>query len=221
MIDWTGVRDRVQRLARAPQPSGVFGGGSHGFVLEPPLTPAELTNVQEQLGIELPEEYQGFLRTVGRGGAGPAYGVFPLRRGLDGRWGWNGDGAARTDLNTLALPFPVHHPRAQDLDDHDDLFPNEEDFATTEGFEDARSAWSDQRLDLFWDDARTVGAICLCHHGCGWTQWLVVTGPERGNMWDDGRAEDCDLSPLTHPDGSRVTFGQWYLEWLEKAARDE
>ncbi|BFU44264.1 SMI1/KNR4 family protein [Krasilnikovia sp. MM14-A1004] len=217
MIDWTGVRERVEQLAHAPQRSSVFGSGSHRFVLEPPLTRTELAEVHEQLGVQLPEEYQEFLRTVSRGGAGPYYGVFALRRGPGGRWSWHGEGAERTDLDQLAAPFPLAHPHARALDDHDDRYPHEDDFDTEDQYDEARSEWNSQRLDLFLDPIRTAGAVCLCHHGCGWTQWLVVTGPERGHMWDDGRAEDEDLSPVSHPDGSRVTFGQWYLAWLDQA----
>lgn len=59
----------------------------------------------------------------------------------------------------------------------------------------------------------TVGAICLCTMGCALRIWLVVSGPERGQMWDDYSADGADLGPLF------TTFGDCYLEWLGEATR--
>jgi hypothetical protein len=42
----------------------------------------------------------------------------------------------------------------------------------------------------------TAGAICLEHIGCAQRRWLVVSGPARGQMWDDPRADELDLRPL-------------------------
>ncbi|MFF1560684.1 hypothetical protein [Streptomyces sp. NPDC058279] len=57
----------------------------------------------------------------------------------------------------------------------------------------------------------------LCHLGCAARQWLVVSGPERGRIWNDDRADEVDLAPLLDDDGRPVTFTRWYLDWLDRA----
>ncbi|MFJ8828514.1 SMI1/KNR4 family protein [Micromonospora aurantiaca] len=83
----------------------VFGANGHQWRREPPLTTDELAELESQLDVELPAEYRSFLLQVSRGGAGPAYGLFPVQR-VDDRWRWEGDGAELTDLKTLSRPFP-------------------------------------------------------------------------------------------------------------------
>jgi hypothetical protein len=71
------------------------------------------------------------------------------------------------------------------------------------------------------DEQLTAGKLRICHHGCGYYTLLVVTGPERGNLWEDMLAGDGGMAPTGHPDrtgdGGRTTFGRWYLDWLAVA----
>ncbi|MFJ5541348.1 SMI1/KNR4 family protein [Micromonospora chalcea] len=128
--DWSDVPERLARLAAAPGAREVFGAASHSWRLEPPLRAGELAEVEAQLGLELPGEYRSFLLEAGRGGAGPAYGLFPMRR-LDGLWQWEGDGADLTDRSTLGRPFPHVEPfnPADGLPDP----PDEDDYSSEEG----------------------------------------------------------------------------------------
>ncbi|WP_190064503.1 hypothetical protein [Streptomyces griseocarneus] len=61
----------------------------------------------------------------------------------------------------------------------------------------------------------------IAHLGCALREWLVVSGPERGRVWSDGRADGVDLAPLLDDKlgdkGEPVTFTRWYLAWLEQA----
>lgn len=88
----------------------------HKWVVEDPLTQGELAELEAQMGVRLPEEYRAFLLHVGAGGAGPAYGLFPVRR-VQGRWRWEGDGADLADLSRLAEPFPAQGPDPELLAD--------------------------------------------------------------------------------------------------------
>jgi hypothetical protein len=196
---WTGLRERVPGL-------------------EKPLTAAELAELEGQIGVRLPEEYRRFLLVMGAGGAGPAYGVFPVRRGVDGRWAWHGDGAGLTDLTRLAEPFPIRRATPEQLAAMEQERPEEEDFEDIEEFDDAFEAWQERWEPLLWGDDRTVGAVCLCHLGCAQRQWLVVSGPAAGQIWEDERADDLDLRPATGPDGTPLTFAAWYLGWLRETA---
>jgi len=85
--------------------------------------------------------------------------------------------------------------------------------------EDAYQDWLNRYENVLWDDQRTHGAVCLCHEGCAYRDWLIITGPRRGQMWDDERAGDVDLAASTANDGSTLTFGRWYLNWLNEAER--
>ncbi|MEV4098218.1 SMI1/KNR4 family protein [Streptosporangium saharense] len=207
--DWSGVRERLSRLAAAPGAEAVFGSNKHKWVLEAPLSAEELADLEGQLRVELPEEYRSFLLRVGRGGAGPSYGLFPVRR-VDGRWRWEGDGADRTSLDILDQPFPhveAFNPASP---------PDKADFGSVEEFETARHEyweWYETTLDDF---QHSIGLLYLCHLGCAHQEALVVTGPARGQMWADGLTGDEGFWPLRDDEGEPIGFARWYLRWLEE-----
>ncbi|MFF4590461.1 SMI1/KNR4 family protein [Streptomyces sp. NPDC001388] len=219
MVDqrWTGVRARVMALGAQRAGSEVFGALGHRWVLEEPLTEDELAKLEGQIGVRLPEEYRAFLMHVGAGGAGPAYGLFPVRR-VQGRWRWEGDGADMADLSMLAEPFPEQGPDPKTLDALLAERPEEEDFDEIEEFDDAIEAWDERWDAVMFAPERTAGAIVICHLGCALREWLIISGSHRGTIWSDGRADDIDLVPLLD-DGKPVTFARWYSDWLEKAER--
>jgi hypothetical protein len=215
---WAGVREQVLALGRNSDSAGVFGAAVHGFELAEPLTEAELKELEEQLGVHLPTEYREFLLEVGAGGAGPCYGVFPLRR-VNGRWRWEGDGAELTELDRLAAPFPVRGPGVLEIAALLAQRPDEERGAAGVAGAAAWAEWRDKWRTMVWAPWRTVGAIALCHLGGGTRHWLVVSGPARGHMWADDRANHRDLAPVRTPDGRPVTFAEWYRIWLDEAVR--
>jgi hypothetical protein len=57
----------------------------------------------------------------------------------------------------------------------------------------------------------TTGTLVLCHEGCGYLHFLVVSGPARGQMWRDGTVSDGGYLPLD------VGFLEWYERWLDSA----
>jgi hypothetical protein len=81
------MRQRVETAGAGPSDSEVFGALGHRWIVEDPLTQGELAELEVQAGVRLPEEYRTFLLHGGAGGAGPAYGLFPVRR-VQGRWRW-------------------------------------------------------------------------------------------------------------------------------------
>ncbi|WP_327003616.1 SMI1/KNR4 family protein [Dactylosporangium sp. NBC_01737] len=211
-MTWSDVPGRLARLAA--RPGAVFGADAHRWRLDAPLTAAELAAVEAQLRVELPAEYRTFLLQAGRGGAGPAYGLFPLLL-ADGVWRWDGDGADLTDLDTLATPFP--HERAFYLAKQAPDPPDEADFATEEEYEAAEEEY----WELHGDDAYAFepipGLLYLCHQGCAYREALVVSGPARGQMWADDTAGDGPVRPLLDQAGNRIGFARWYRRWLDGA----
>ena len=136
-----------------------------------------------------PAPAEGFLRTVGLGGR---------RR------------AELTELNSLSVEFEPSGLTAE-LVQLGAQAPSVDDVLAYE-------AWLDQRNDLLWDPVRTRGAVCLSHEGCAYRDWLVVSGPRRGQMWDDERAGDVDLAPAATPGGVH-SFASWFRGWLSDAER--
>ncbi|MER6099307.1 SMI1/KNR4 family protein [Streptomyces sp. NPDC001728] len=219
MIDrWAGVRERIAALGTQPERDRVFGAFGHRWALEEPLTELELSGLEAQMGVRLPEEYRTYLLHVAAGGAGPAYGLFPVRRVQD-RWRWEGDGADLADLSTLAEPFPARGPDPKSLDGLLTRRPEEEDFEEIEDFDDAIEAWDEEWYALVYAPERTAGAIAISHLGCAQREWLVLSGVHRGTIWSDLRADDGDVTPLLDGDGKPVTFARWYTAWLEEAER--
>ncbi|MFC8825935.1 SMI1/KNR4 family protein [Streptomyces sp. NPDC057137] len=215
---WAGVRQRVEALGARPTGGEVFGAPSHGWIMEDPLTRGELADLEAQMGVRLPEEYRTFLLDVGAGRAGPAHGLFPVRR-VQGRWRWEGDGAELADLSRLAEPFPDRGPDPKVLAELVAQRPEEEDFDAIEDFDDAIEAWDERWEPVMFAPERTVGAVVVSHQGCAQREWLVISGIHRGTMWSDARADDIDLAPLLADDGTPLTFARWYTDWLEKAER--
>ncbi|WP_406209958.1 SMI1/KNR4 family protein [Kitasatospora sp. NBC_01560] len=213
------MRERVLALRDAPNAAEVFGarqpGFGHDFVLEPPLREAEVAAAETELGVSFPADYRGFLLGVGAGGAGPHYGVFPLRRD-DRGWYWDEGRGVRGSNPLLGQAFPSAEEQVRGWEELDAREPAEADFPDEQAYRAAYRAWDEE-----WEEHRsavTAGAVCLGHQGCGYFTWLVVTGPERGTLWVDGHAADPPLRPVT-AGARRVGFRDWYLDWLAGATR--
>jgi len=207
--DWSGVRDRIDALRRHPDHDQVFGSKGHGFRLEPRLTSGDVADVERTLGIALPADYRSFLTDVGAGGAGPFYGLFPLRRGARG-WEWHGDGAELTDRSRLGEPFPVERVPAGVLAELLAVRPKADDFETDEELDEAFDEWDERLEALLYQPSMSVGAICLTDEGCAYRDWLVVSGPAAGTMWEDPRCLDQEFQPIQ----PNRNFRDWYLDWL-------
>lgn len=204
------MRVRVDAVAAADAGRKVCGASSHRFVLHQVLTVAELADLEQAIGVRLPEEYRVFLLEVGNGGAGPDYGIERVER-ASGGWRWTGHGT--TIVGKLRVPFQPSGPQVYAK--YDTNQPVEGDFPDHGSFLAAARAWRRRQDDLYDEDA--FGSITLSHQGCGYYWLLVVSGSERGTIWEDCRAVDMPLSPLVGPGGERLTFGRWYLDWLAKA----
>lgn len=70
-----------------------------------------------------------------------------------------------------------------------------------------------------WNESWVAGAFPICHQGCALRDWLVVSGPEAGQVWYDGRIHNEALRPYERADGHRLTFLDWYIDWLDDSLR--
>ncbi|GHF92993.1 SMI1/KNR4 family protein [Streptomyces hydrogenans] len=124
----------------------------------PPAGWEAVRSFEAEHGVVLPEPYRTFVAEVGDGlRAGPPYyGLLPLAQ-TPPDWG-----AGRPERR-LAEPFPLTEAWVWE-DDEDPALPEEE-------FE----AWTSAVFDH--------GSLLLGTDGCGMYWHLVVTGPQRGHVW--------------------------------------
>ncbi len=72
------VREAVAALAASDPGLVRFGAAQHRYALHAPLAAPALAALEAGLGCALPDELRAFAGEVGRGGAGPGYGLVPL-----------------------------------------------------------------------------------------------------------------------------------------------
>jgi hypothetical protein len=68
----------IDALAGGDRQLRRFGAAAHRWQRRPVLDADRVAAIESAHGIRLPEDYRGYLTTVGDGGAGPYYGVLPL-----------------------------------------------------------------------------------------------------------------------------------------------
>ncbi|MFJ7252776.1 SMI1/KNR4 family protein [Streptomyces sp. NPDC098085] len=207
---WTGVRERVLRLAERSGADKVFGAQGHGFRLGPVMSEEQLRALEADLGVGLPAQYRSFLLHVGEGGAGPDYGLMTPTLG-DGGWQWRGIGLAFSAQPTTAefagRPFVAEALRSE-LAALEAQEPEKDAFAADEEFRRAYAAWDARYEELH--DAQEAGAVFLSEQGCGYASLIVMTGPHRGAIWEDLRPMDQGIEPTGHD------FAYWYRSWLKR-----
>lgn len=170
-----------------------FGAEEHCFRLEPVVSERQVADFESRWCIELPSDYREFITKVGNGGAGPAYGLFPLDETVAYR-------AKKLPADFLVSPFP-----------YEMLYNPYDDPNLAEYWERSRN----RQVTMEQYEARKLkevtGTLVLCHEGCGHLHLLVVSGPARGQMWLDATVSDGGYVPL------EVGFLDWYEKWLENA----
>ncbi|MBX9653801.1 SMI1/KNR4 family protein [bacterium] len=56
-----------------------------------------------------------------------------------------------------------------------------------------------------------AGSIIIAHHGCGYYDRLVVSGPQAGEVWHDALGSQEEIIPL------QLHFFEWYDKWLTES----
>jgi len=139
-----------------------------------------LASFEKEHAIVLPPAFREFLLHVGNGGAGPpAYGL--LRLGEVPTDMPPDQAAIWRDLPIVTQPFP---------------------FTRTWVWEDGDTSPEGNEEQV------EHGSICLGNDGCAMYWHLVVTGPERGNVW---LLTGEGIQPTT----PRRDFLRWYEDWLD------
>lgn len=96
------VRDKLRLLKEMDTGLSFFGAKSHLYELNPPAAESVVVAFEGKYGVTLPDQYREFLLSVGDGGAGPYYGLYPLRYAYE-EMAWIKPGDIRK-------PFPLEQP---------------------------------------------------------------------------------------------------------------
>jgi hypothetical protein len=195
------VRNAIEALKQRDSAFELFGAPWHRYQLNPRLSELEVMKFENRHGIRLPEAYRDFVLNVGDGGAGPYYGVFRLGK-MDDLGGEESEWKEGEFVGYLRDCWP--HRQAWNLP--------KEALTVPDGLSDDAIDSAIGEIDKrYWDAALVAGAFPICHHGCALRDWLVITGPEAGQVWHDARVDQKGLRPYESADGKRLTFTQWYL----------
>ena len=214
------IKQKLEELKALDTELGIFGASSHKYDLNPVINEQEIGEFEQRFSCKLPASYKLFLTTLGNGGAGPSYGLFPLGfmdEGFDiARWS---DDCVNPDK-----PFKF----TDYFNDTSMLSrgaPEESEFSDIDEYESAYDQWMDENYEElqmeYWLKHALDGAIPICHHGCANRSWLVVSeGKEYGNIWNDDTPDEGGVYPEKIGDQQRISFDQWYLDWLVKSIKE-
>lgn len=212
--EFSALREGLGLLQKKVTSRPVFGADKHNFIAHSCLSEMQISDFEKLHRVTLPPEYRDFLLQVGNGGAGPSYGLFRLGEmddGFDEKPWTENDGF----VGTLSKPFPHTGPwnDVSGMPVYDESRENDPEWE--------EEYWREYEIweQRYWNTAMIDGAIPICHLGCALRQWLVVTGPESGTVWDDLRTDHEGLKPLQQNGNGRVTFLRWYRSWLDEAIR--
>lgn len=179
-----------------------FEAGTVGAGLFLCLDEIDVLAFEKKHSVRLPEDYRKFLTTIGNGG-NELFKLGEMDDGFDFRLWEENDGF----IGILAKPFQ-YSEAWNDLSGYpvcDSGKENDEEWL--EQYDDQRKVF-DRKYFLPLN-----GAIPIAHLGCAIRLWLVITGPERGNVWYDDRANLEGLKPLLTSDGRRLSFLEWCKGW--------
>jgi hypothetical protein len=185
------LEERIRALDHAALAAAVAG-------LPPTLprpTPITLAQIQEheaRWGVVLPEGLREFLLAVGDGAPGPWGGLIPLGKQRNPSTGALEPLPEEVSAR-MREPFAGRGP----VDVGGDPIEDEED--------------GDDEHDWITEDPSLDGVLPLAYGGCAMWAWIVVTGPERGRVWE---TDSCGWSPAATPLCRPVTFLEWYAVWL-------
>ena len=132
-----------------------FGSQTHQFKLNKKLTESEIQKFEIEQGITLPSAYRTFLQFAGDGGAGPYYGIYPLKN-----WNnfatWIIDNVPDNYLQRSSYLKPGWNKMPE--------------------FSEDEILYEQQHIDLY------QGTLSIGTQGCTDETLLVITGEYRGRV---------------------------------------
>ncbi len=167
------------------------------YPLNKPLNIEDIQIFEEKHNCTLPNDYKLFLLNIGDGGFGPCGGpILTLKESTIIPY----DDDFKLPISYYQNEF-IFSKEAMQLSE----FPLEK--LISKDISD-RSQFIEENYYLFFQ-----GVIFIGDHLDGWVDMLVISGPERGNIWEFG---NFAFYPKKSQSGkNRVNFLDWYNEWVE------
>lgn len=205
------IREKLLRLISIDTEFKIFGSNEpwngHKYVLNDTLTPEEILNFEQYAEVKLPEEYAQFLTHIANGDAGPCYGLYYLNEAVDQTKSRVTKTETQEEFIRCFAKFPVSKTKADEYaklisglhDEYVEIYL-EPDFPST--IEHTESL---------------TGVLFLSEYGCGGYYVLVICGECAGQVWFFQSGEF--LAPICKPNGSIVSFLDWYEDWLDASLK--
>lgn len=152
---WCDVKRKIAELSGFDKTRQAFGARSHRYQFGPQLSDENIQSWEIQSGVRLPDVLRRFLVECGDGGAGPYYGMKPLKH---------------FHLYNPQAPFlDAEHLRALAKDRYD---PSDEDCDYY------------YEHETYWDvpDEHYGGLVSIIEYGCGEEICCVINGEKTGHM---------------------------------------
>ena len=205
------IKGKLEELKRLDKRLEIFGASSHKYEFNEPLSMEELNQFEAKYKVTLPKDYKAFLNEVGNGGAGPYYGVYPLKEDL---------GDVENKFELLQFDFP--HKEEWNLSDK--IFTKFDEI-TGDDYEEEDGNFDEEIADffsnIFWSnyykDELTYGSIYISNYGCGLRFLFIISGEEKGKIWFDGRADRGGIYPEIDDKENHLDFSDWYIDWLNES----
>ena len=168
------------------------------LIFNPIINKEDIQHFEDINDIVLPEDYKEFMQIIGNGGVGPGLGILPL------------------DNDKSIIDPRILSEEGEDKILLSENFPYCKAW-NDDSFYDALEI-NANNLDVlsrnYFSTKHISGSICFCDLGCGELFLLVLTGPEAGNVWYDGRGNYGGVFPYSYKEKGRVSFLEWYDIWL-------
>lgn len=201
------IKEKIDVLKKLDSNFTIFGASSHKYELLPTLSLKEIENFEAQYEIQLPIDYKAFVSQIGNGGAGPFYGILPLKRKLEAFEPENSFGDLKKDFKYSK----AWNWKDKIFQKFDELFEDED--------EEVEDFFQRIYSNNYYHEKHNEGSLYICDYGCALRFYLVVSGKEKGNIWFDQRADRGGISPVLNGKKEHVTFSDWYLNWLDESIK--
>jgi len=198
------IKTKLTELRQCDKDKSLFGASIHEYKLNNVLTVKEIRNFESTHNIILPKGYVLFLINIGNGGAGPFYGLEPLKNTIFNDL----DYPDPEDLLNPSKPFLHKEPW------NIEFIPTVTEQESQEKFDEEYDKFSNQ----YFNSNIISGTLNICNFGCAVSLLLIVNGPEYGTIWTDDRASDMGIYPSKQLGNSyKITFLDWYELWLNNS----